>query len=87
MEIRNAHVIIPLQVLKEIDRIAGKRRRSRFLTEAARERLKRLKLGQALENAAGAWKVADHPNLKKGSEAWVDDLRKEAEQRFRKVTG
>lgn len=82
----NAHVIIPLSVLKEIDRIAGKRMRSRFLTQAAKEHLKRLKLEHSLETAAGAWKENDHPSLmRKGSASWVTERRKEAEQRFKKI--
>lgn len=86
MEIRNAHVIIPLHVLKEIDRIAGKRMRSRFLTEAAKERLKRVRLEHALKNAAGAWADENHPELvKRGAAGWVADRRKEDEQRFRKL--
>ena len=86
MEVRNAHVIIPLSVLKEIDHVAGKRMRSRFLTDAAKEHLKRLKLERALDNAAGAWRDQDHPEFAKGGTApWVADKRKEDEQRFRKI--
>ncbi|HEX9722472.1 MAG TPA: hypothetical protein VGA53_04355 [Candidatus Paceibacterota bacterium] len=86
MEIKNAHVIIPLSVLQEIDRIAGKRMRSRFLTEAAKERIKRLKLEQALQSAAGAWNDADHEDIAtKGSAQWVADRRREDEQRFKRV--
>ena len=87
MEARNnAHVIIPLSVLKEIDRIAGKRMRSRFLTQAAKERLKRLELERSLQVAEGSWKESEHAYLaKKGSASWVADRRKEAEQRFKKI--
>jgi len=45
----------------------GKRKRSRFITEAARKELKRTHLERVLGKAAGAWKDEDHPELKKGN--------------------
>lgn len=64
----------------------GKRKRSRFITEAARKELKRIRLERVLEKAAGAWKDEDHPELKKGTYQWVRDFREEAEKRFEEFT-
>jgi len=86
MEKNTSHVIIPMTILKEIDEIAGKRKRSSFLAQAAKERLKRLKLERALLQAAGTWKEKDHPEFARGSNAWVNKLRKEAEQRYARLS-
>jgi len=70
------HIIIPFELVAEIDSLVGKRGRSRFLTEAARRELQRLRLDQALDKAVGIWKDKDHPELKNGSANWVTQLRK-----------
>jgi hypothetical protein len=38
------HVIAPKELIEEIDRLVGPRRRSEFITDAAAEKLKREKL-------------------------------------------
>jgi metal-responsive CopG/Arc/MetJ family transcriptional regulator len=55
------HVILDDEVLGEIDRIAGQRGRSRFLEEAAREKLERLAMERAIRKGAGVLKTEDHP--------------------------
>lgn len=58
------HVILDDEVLAEIDKIVGQRGRSRFLEEAAREKLERLELEQALVPTAGILKDKDYPEFK-----------------------
>lgn len=48
-----AHVILPDEIIERIDENVGKRQRSRFLEEAAREKLQRLELEQAIRETAG----------------------------------
>ena len=80
------HLVIPREILESIDKLVGKRKRSKFITEAARKELKRIKLQRALERAAGAWKDENHLELKeRGTYQWVRDLREEAEDRFKKI--
>lgn len=80
------HLVIPREILESIDRLVGKRKRSKFITDAARKELKRIQLQKALERAAGSWKDEDHPELKeKGTHQWVRDLREETERRFKKI--
>jgi len=74
------------QLVKDIDMLVGSRQRSSFLTQAAEEKLMRLRQLKALETAAGSWKDKDHPELKQGSAKWVRKLRQESERRFQKVT-
>jgi hypothetical protein len=86
MASKRTHVLLEEKLVKDIDRLVGTRRRSSFLTEAAQEKLMRLRQIEALKAAAGAWKDRDHPELKDGSEKWVRKLRRESEGRFNRVT-
>jgi Arc/MetJ-type ribon-helix-helix transcriptional regulator len=83
---KRTHVIIPEQLVKEIDSLVGSRRRSSFLTEAAEEKITRLRQLAALDAIKGAWKDSDHPELKQGSAKWVKKLRQETDRRLKKVT-
>lgn len=47
------HVILSEEVIEAIDQLVGKRGRSRFLEQAAREKLDREALLKALEESAG----------------------------------
>ena len=57
------NVTLPTDLLKEIDHVAGARRRSAFLTEAAREKLARLRFDRAATRAFGAWRDKEHSDL------------------------
>jgi Arc/MetJ-type ribon-helix-helix transcriptional regulator len=83
---KRTHVVLSEQLVKDIDMLVGSRQRSSFLTQAAEEKLMRLRQLKALEAAAGSWKDKDHPELKQGSAKWVRKLRQESEHRFQKVT-
>lgn len=78
------HIVIPAELVKEIDKVVGKRGRSQFLHEAASKELKRLQQSAAVQLAAGSWKAADHPELKGGVDAWVRKLRKQSDRRIPK---
>jgi hypothetical protein len=86
MNTKRTHIVIPQQLVAEIDRVVGKRGRSTFLTQAAENVIMRLRQIKALEAAAGSWKDKDHPELKQGAAKWVKKLRKEYDRRFEKVT-
>jgi hypothetical protein len=83
---KRTHVVFSDQLVKDIDMLVGSRQRSSFLTQAAEEKLMRLRQIKALEAASGSWKDKDHPELKQGSAKWVRKLRQESERRFQKVT-
>lgn len=86
MSSRRTHIVIPEGLATEIDRLIGRRGRSRFLVEAAERELRRRRLLAALDKAAGAWRDEDHPELKAGSARWVRRLRQREEAlRQRKV--
>jgi metal-responsive CopG/Arc/MetJ family transcriptional regulator len=82
---RRAHVILPIDVVTEIDKLVGKRGRSAFIAEVARDEIQRRQQRNALRAAKGAWKDEDHPELKDGAAAWVSQIRSESEKRFQQI--
>jgi len=60
---RRTNVVLPEELLEEVDRVAGKRKRSRFIAEAIEEKLARMRFEEALAQAAGAWNDENHPEL------------------------
>ena len=82
---KRAHVILPEDLVADIDRLVGKRGRSAFLAEVARDEITRLRQRSALKAAAGAWKNEDHPELRSGSAAWVRKIRAESKARLQRI--
>lgn len=74
------HVVLDDQVLDAIDRVAGKRGRSRFLEDAAREKLDRLELERTLLGTAGRVDGSKHAEWADGRAAakWVRAVRAES---------
>jgi len=81
MEAKRTHIVIPAQLVAQIDTLVGRRGRSAFLTQAAVKELTRLRQMRALEVAAGAWKDKDHPELRRGADRWVKKIRRESDRR------
>src|SRR5579859_2968826 len=79
MKTKRAHILLPQDLVKEIDAIVGPRGRSAFLVETAREAVRRRKLLRFLESDTPAWKDSDHPELADGASPWVRELRQESE--------
>lgn len=71
------HVVMPDDLLLAIDEIVGKRGRSRFLEEAAREKLERLELAEALNATAGIARGRKyrHWQDREVAAAWVRETR------------
>jgi Arc/MetJ-type ribon-helix-helix transcriptional regulator len=82
---RRAHVVLPEDLVREIDSLVGSRGRSNFLVETAREAIRRRRLLQFLDSEEPVWSDADHPELSSGSGAWVRKIRREGEKRFKKA--
>lgn len=75
-----AVAIIPQQLARDIDRLVGKRGRSRFITHAAERELKNMLLLEAFKEAVGSIRSEDHPEWENGSAQWVHDMRQEEER-------
>lgn len=75
------HVILDDDVIAAIDEMVGQRGRSRFLEAAAREKLDRVKLEQALSSTAGILKAGDYPefNDQESINEWVRVQRRSEE--------
>jgi hypothetical protein len=82
MRRKRAHVILPEELLAEVDRLVGERGRSAFLAELVQKEIQRRKLLAALREARGSWKSEEHPELEDGSEVFVERLRRENERRL-----
>lgn len=67
------HLVIPDDVLAEIDELFGPRRRSKVVTNALRETIRRERLLRALELAEGSLKDDDIPGWEtsESAYAWV----------------
>ena len=83
---KRTHIVIPDELVNQIDQIVGKRGRSSFLVQAAEKELQRLQQMKAVMTAAGSWDDKDHPELKKGAAAYVKKLRQESDRRLPKRT-
>jgi len=81
MKSKRAHILLPYDLVKEIDSIVGPRGRSAFLVETAREAVRRRKLLRFLESNAPAWRDADHPELRRSAAEFVRELRQESEMK------
>ena len=76
------HLITDKKLIEDVDRLVGSRRRSEFLTEAARDKLKRDKLLQATHEAMKL-PPTDVPGWETPAAAskWVHDLRAESDRK------
>jgi hypothetical protein len=72
-ETMRTHVIMPRELVETIDKLVGRRARSRFLTEAAEREVRWLKLVKAAEKAGGSLADVDIPGWETPESAadWV----------------
>jgi Arc/MetJ-type ribon-helix-helix transcriptional regulator len=88
-ETMRTHVVIPKELVDSIDDLVGRRSRSKFLTEAAEEKLARVRLARAAAKVVGS--LADRPTPgweSSGAAArWVSDSRRADDERLRERLG
>lgn len=72
------HVVMSDEVIEAIDSEVGERGRSRFLEEAARERLRRLALERDLRSRKRLIDPKEHPHWRdrEATRAWVRSVRR-----------
>jgi hypothetical protein len=82
-EVRRAHVVVPQDLLKEVDALVGPRGRSEFFVGAAREKLARERLRKVAHEMVGSLKDRDIPGWEtpESAAAWVQSLRTESDER------
>ena len=78
------HIVVPEELIEEVDRLVGKRKRSQFIEEAIRIKVKREKLGQAIKAAAGSLRPEDYPEWSSPEKVteWLRAMRREADQKL-----
>ena len=77
-----AHLVFPLNVLEEVDQIAGKRKRSLFIVKATQEKLERERFLRTLDETKGAWTDKHHAELR--TERDVEQYLREKRGSYRK---
>jgi predicted transcriptional regulator len=70
---------LPVDLVADIDEIAGPRNRSAFVEEALRKAIRREHFRIAGERAAGVFKAEDYPHWRTSEDvvAWVREMRAE----------
>ncbi len=79
--LKQANFQIPEDLLNEMRQTVGKGALSRFVSEALRRELQRLRQRKALEETFGAWSNGEHPELALGVDHFVRELRKSTRTR------
>lgn len=79
---KRTQVLISEELLRKIDQMFGKRKRSWFITQAIQKELKRVSLLETLKETAGTWKDDEHPELAGGADRWIEKLRSEMDSRM-----
>ncbi|HEY4745578.1 MAG TPA: hypothetical protein VIH45_13020 [Desulfuromonadaceae bacterium] len=74
--LKQANFILPEDLLNELKQLVGQRQQSKFVAEALRKELQRERLKSVLETSFGAWRDEDHPELRRGADAYVRNQRK-----------
>lgn len=57
------NLLLPKELVDEVDRFAGERGRSRYVAEALRARLKRDRLKEAIAQTSGVWTADEYPEF------------------------
>jgi len=80
------HIVLPESLIEEIDSVVGKRKRSRFVEEAIREKLKKRLLLKELQETAGILLSEEYPQWETAQKTagWVREIRERGEERFRR---
>lgn len=85
-ERRRAHVTMPVDLVNEIDNLVGRRGRSRFLEEAAAEKLQIMRRVAAFERAvATPTDTIPEWDTRESTAEWVRELREGWEERLERV--
>jgi len=83
-----AHLVFPLNVLEEVDQIAGKRKRSLFIVKATQEKLERERFLRTLDETKGAWADKHHAELRTGRdmEQYLREKRSSYRKRLKRIS-
>ena len=74
--LKQANFQIPEDLLNQLRETVGKGELSRFVSEALKRELQRLRQLTAIDETFGAWKDGEHPELAAGVDRFVRNVRK-----------
>jgi metal-responsive CopG/Arc/MetJ family transcriptional regulator len=77
MALMRTNLTLPDDLMRQVDELAGPRGRSRYVAEAVAQRVRRDRLGKAINDSAGVLRGTPHEMSREQVTAWVDDLRTE----------
>jgi len=82
-----AHLVFPLNILEEVDQIAGKRKRSLFIVKATQEKLERERFLRTLDETKGAWTDKLHAELRteRDMEKYLREKRSSYRKRLKRI--
>jgi uncharacterized protein YbdZ (MbtH family) len=75
----SAQIVLPADLLQEIDELVGISARTEFITGLAQREVHRLRLLQFLAEKPPGWDLEKHPELKDGAAQWVESIRRDEE--------
>ena len=77
------NLLLPKELVDEVDHFAGERGRSRYVAEALRARLRRDRFGEAVARTAGVLRAEDYPEWSTSEKVvdWVRARRSEVTDR------
>ncbi|KJS16150.1 MAG: hypothetical protein VR69_10430 [Peptococcaceae bacterium BRH_c4b] len=89
METKLTPIRFPADLLTELDKYIDDGNRSKFIIDATRKELYRLKQMRAIRNVAGIFNEQDYPEIKTSEDTsnWVRKIREESDARRRDLFG
>jgi hypothetical protein len=77
-----AHIVVPDELIAEVDAQVGQRKRSRFIVEAIEEKLRNISALEAFDAVAGSLVGVDIPGWETPESAteWVRAMRRESDR-------
>ena len=77
MTLARTNLTLPEELLREVDEIAGPRGRSRYVTEAVTQRVRRDRLRRAVDASEGIFRGTPDERSRAQVSALIDELRAE----------
>jgi hypothetical protein len=74
---KRAHIVLPSNLLSEVDALVGPRGRSAFVAETIEQEIRRRRLLQILNDPKSILEKKEYPELRKGGVAFERRLRKQ----------
>ena len=82
MATQRTHIVLPAELLKEIDELVGPRGRSAFIAETVKAELRKRWWLNYLDHGEPIMKDEDHPEFGNGTKAYLDELRRPWQKRI-----